>query len=109
MGSLLEKPPLLARTASGPELPLVRNASNDRSQPKADIAVRHKGRIAVVRCISHSLRSTSRSGPSDLLSSLLLDFGMKYVCAPSRFKSAICHDRAFSDQFKWIEIGCHLS
>jgi hypothetical protein len=24
---------------NGPELPLVRNASNDRSQPKADMAV----------------------------------------------------------------------
>jgi hypothetical protein len=32
-------PPWVSIGMNGPELPLVRNASNDRSQPKADMAV----------------------------------------------------------------------
>jgi hypothetical protein len=69
----------------------------------------HEGRSADFRCINHSLRSASRSGHSDLPGWLLCDFEVSDFCAPSRLKSGTCSHKPFSDQFKWIEMGCHLS
>jgi hypothetical protein len=68
-----------------------------------------KGGLRTFAACADSLRSTSRSGHSDLLAWLLRDFGMSYFYAPSRLKSATCHHRPFSDWFKRIEMGGHLS
>ena len=75
----------------------------------APYTFRREGRKPALRCISHSLRSASRSGHSDQPDRLLLDFGMSDVCVPSKSKSATCSNKPISDRFKCIGVGCRPS